>query len=82
MMAWFRYCDMYSGGYKKTDYDYIFIEAETEDDADELFERRLGVDPYGCACACCGSDFSSYEVDERVVNEASMQDGVLVIKTI
>ena len=55
---WVRFCDMHSGGYKKTDYKYIYIKAESEEKAVEIFEDRFEENPYGEACSCCGSNFS------------------------
>jgi len=49
--------DMFSGGSKKTPYEYIYIEAD-EDTAAEVFEKVFDECPYDVACECCGSNFS------------------------
>jgi len=51
--------DLYSGGYSKTEYGYIYVYADSEDDAIALFENKFPcVDFYGAFCSCCGSDFT------------------------
>lgn len=79
-MAWFEYSDMYTGGYAKSDYGTIFVEAHDEDEADHIFENELDLDPYGVACDCCGNDFWISEVEVDYVEECAKREGVLVIK--
>lgn len=57
-MKWFRFMDMHSGGGRKTEWDQIYVEAETEDDACAIFEKRTGRDPNHTTCKCCGGDYS------------------------
>ena len=66
-MAWTKFMDMHSGGGTKTDYECIYIEADTEDKAEELFEEIFDECPHSVACGCCGSNFSvsSYETLEE-----------------
>ena len=56
-MSWTRFMDMHSGGGTKTDYEYIYIEAN-EDCAVEIFEKMFEESPYEVACDCCGPNFS------------------------
>lgn len=69
-MAWTQFMDMHSGGGTKTDYEYIYIEADTEDEAEELFEEIFDEYPHSVACECCGSNFSvsSYDTLEEATN--------------
>ena len=55
---WYHFMDMSSGGYQKTKYKHIFIKADSEDEAVEAFEQRLGTHPFSVACPCCGKNFS------------------------
>lgn len=59
----FRFFDMASGGRDKTKYETIIIEADNEQQAAQVFESKLEIDPYNTTCDCCGPDFSisSYE---------------------
>lgn len=63
-MKWFIVSDMHSGGYRKTQYEKAYIQAETEEAAGEIFKQKTGANVYGCACECCGSDFWIYEVEQ------------------
>lgn len=56
-MTWTRFMDMHSGGGAKTDYEYIYIEAD-EDTAINVFCNLFDEHPYSVACHCCGSNFS------------------------
>lgn len=60
--------DMHGGGYTKTPYDHIFIEASEVEAAEELY-RRFGVDVDDVTCQCCGGDFSISEYDS--IDEAT-----------
>lgn len=66
-MKWFRFWDMYSGGYSKTDYSTIYVKAETEDKAIGIFESKTGLDAYNVTCDCCGNDFAIDEITEDMV---------------
>lgn len=55
---WISFWDMHSGGGTKTDYEKIFIEANSEDEGVEIFEREFDEHPYDVACECCGSNFA------------------------
>ena len=57
---WTRFSDMYSGGSKKTLYDYLYIEAE-QHAAVNAFTHIFGEHPYSVSCNCCGQDFSVRE---------------------
>lgn len=56
-MSWTCFMDMHSGGGTKTDYEYIYIEAD-EETATTVFCNLFDEHPYSVACACCGSNFS------------------------
>jgi hypothetical protein len=55
---WTFFFDMHSGGSAKTDYDHIFIQAESTDKAIEIFEDCFGFSPLSISCDCCGNDYS------------------------
>lgn len=61
--VWTQFIDMHSGGGRKLNADYIYIEA-TEDEAVELFEEIFGRHPYGVTCECCGDDYLISEETE------------------
>lgn len=66
---WYHFMDMSSGGYQKTKYKHIFIKADSEDEAVEIFEQRLGTHPFSVACSCCGENFSCFS-DKNIRNLA------------
>lgn len=76
---WTRFMDMYTGGTQKTEWDYIYIEADKGADAEDIFEEKFGIHPYGSACSCCGEDYSVYEVDAA---EVGVGDNALVIPAV
>jgi len=49
--------DMYSGGSRKTDYDFIYIQAQRRV-AERAFAERFKRDPRDTSCVCCGRDFA------------------------
>lgn len=61
-MTWTRFYDVSSGGFEKTEYKQIFIEAP-QDEAIEIFESRIGRSPWNVTCQCCGPDHSITEYD-------------------
>lgn len=71
-MSYFRFMDMSSGGLEKTAYSYIYIQAETEQEASKIFEDRLGCNPYNITCDCCGQDFTIRE--DSTLEEATKFD--------
>lgn len=54
---WTRFMDMHSGGGTKTDFDYIYIEAD-EESATNVFGHLFDEHPNSVACQCCGNNFS------------------------
>lgn len=52
-MPWTEFTDMYSKGFRKTDWDKIYIEA-TKNDAISVFLDIFGIDPDFVTCSCCG----------------------------
>ena len=69
-MAWTRFYDLHGGGYRKTDFNSIYIEAELEE-AVRIFEEKLDYNPITYSCDCCGPDFIINEEDEENVPEQS-----------
>ena len=65
-MAFTRFMDMYSGGCRKSQWEYIYIEGN-EEDARAIFEERFGRNPDNITCNCCGEDYfvSEYETLEE-----------------
>ena len=69
-----RFYDYYSGGYPKTDYEIIYIEAELIDHAIHIFKEKFKQDPTEIACQCCGRNFGIREfknLDEAIEYEAN-----------
>lgn len=58
-MAWTRFYDLHSGGYRKFDFDVAYIELP-EEEAIEYFTDKFD-HPYAVTCDCCGEDYSVYE---------------------
>lgn len=59
-MTWTKFTDMQTGGHRKTDFQYIFIQGA---DAVSRFETEFDRDPHDASCECCDEDFavSTYE---------------------
>jgi hypothetical protein len=57
--VWTQFWDMHSGGYLKTQWIQIYIEAP-EDRAVEIFEKLFGQRHDDVACERCGKNFSVY----------------------
>ncbi len=66
-MVWTKFMDMHSGGGRKLDWEYIFIEAP-EEEAKIIFQNRFNRNPNRVTCTCCGSDYS---IDESPTLEQS-----------
>lgn len=54
---WTQFMDMHSGGGSKTDFEYIYIEAD-EEQATNVFGHMFDQHPSSVACHCCGNNFS------------------------
>jgi hypothetical protein len=63
--------DMHSGGGRKLDWEYIFIEAP-ESEAKSVFYSKFGRSPERVTCTCCGEDYSISEYES--LDEASKYD--------
>lgn len=63
-MTWTKFTDMQTGGERKTDFQYIFVEGEG---AVARFESEFGRDPHQASCECCDEDFavSTYSTLEQ-----------------
>jgi hypothetical protein len=57
-IMWVEFNDMHSGGGKKTKYEAIFIEAASEEKAEQIFRDTFNRDPNHVTCSCCGPDYS------------------------
>lgn len=68
---WTRFMDMHSGGSKKEDFAYCYIEAP-KDEAKKIFYNRFGHNPERVTCTCCGYDYSIYE--SKTLEEATAYD--------
>lgn len=60
MNAWTEFWDMHSGGYKKLQWEHIYIEAP-EAVAVRVFDALFNHDPYNVTCDCCGGDYAISE---------------------
>jgi len=62
-MKWFEFMDMHSGGgTKEKDYEYIFIEADDEEQARTIFYNLFEHRADDIACECCGENYEVFEV--------------------
>ncbi len=57
---WTEFRDLLSGGYQKTPYMFIWIEAP-QNEAESIFYSRFGEAADDIACVCCGSNFGVTE---------------------
>lgn len=66
---WTQFWDMHSGGGCKLDpYEKIYIEANSQEEAEIIFYNRFGRSPHRVSCTCCGPDYSidTHELLEQV----------------
>ena len=56
-MPYTKFMDMHSGGGRKLDWEFIYINAPQEE-AELVFYHRFGRNPYRVTCSCCGEDYS------------------------
>lgn len=86
---WTRFMDMHSGGGRKLDWEYIFIEA-TQDEAEVVFYNKFDRSPSRVTCTCCGEDYyvseyptleqaSEYERRGEGMKEFALRQDVLII---
>ena len=67
---WTSFIDYHSGGYPKTEFKMIYIQA-SRDKAIEVFKHRFGINPLASACSCCGENFGvSY--GDKTLYESSL----------
>ena len=55
---WVLFWDMHSGGGSKEDWQHIYIEANSKEEAKIIFYNRFGHNPDRVSCTCCGQDYS------------------------
>lgn len=55
---WVKFHDMHSGGSLKEKWHYIYIEANSKEEAIIIFYNRFGHNPHRVTCTCCGEDYS------------------------
>ena len=55
---WTLFYDMHSGGGAKEDWESIFIESGSEEEARRIFYNKFGHNPDRVTCTCCGNDYS------------------------
>jgi len=55
---WTRFWDMHSGGGQKEKWSKIYIEADSQEEAEVIFYNRFGHSPNRITCTCCGEDYS------------------------
>lgn len=83
-MSWTRFTDMRSGGFNKTPYEAIYVEADRTLAA-EYIQWRFGVDVFaassrrahrarrpGIACDCCGWDFTIQTIESMDGEQSHM----------
>lgn len=64
--------NMCSGGSRQTQYATLFIEADSKQQAVEVFEHHFDRSPYHTTCSCCGMDYSIMDYD--TLEEATEYD--------
>jgi len=55
---WTKFWDMHSGGRQKEKWSKIYIEADSQEEAEVIFYNRFGHSPNRVTCTCCGEDYS------------------------
>jgi hypothetical protein len=77
-MTWFQFADMHSGGgLKYPPFADIYVEAETQEEAERIFEGKTGERPHAVACDCCGANYSISE-DETLAEATAYERGCSV----
>ena len=61
-MPWTEFWDMHSGGGRKLDWDFIYIEAPLAE-ARAIFYSLFGRNPERVTCTCCGEDYALEEYE-------------------
>ncbi len=65
MSKFVLFLDMHSGGFCKfKPYEKIYVEADSTEEACQIFEEKTGRYPDSVSCECCGSDYSYHEPQE------------------
>lgn len=55
---WTLFWDMSSGGStKEYPYEHIYIESDSQEQAEVVFYNRFGHSPHRVTCTCCGPDY-------------------------
>jgi hypothetical protein len=57
-MGYTQFMDMHSGGGLKLQWQYIYIESDSQEQGITIFENMFGRDPSNVTCYCCGKDYS------------------------
>lgn len=57
-LIWTQFWDMHGGGGSKEPQDKIYIEAESQEQAELIFQNRFGHNPHRVTCTCCGEDYA------------------------
>jgi hypothetical protein len=60
---WTQFMDMHSGGGRKLDWEYIYIEAP-QAEAEAVFFAKFKRNPNRVTCTCCGPDYSITESED------------------
>lgn len=60
---WTLFADMYSGGSRKEQWEYIYIEA-SEKRAIDFFKSTFDHSPFYITCQHCGKDYEIYSDDD------------------
>ena len=62
---WVQFMDMHSGGRsKEPPYEYIYIEADSREEARQIFMSVFEHDPDEIGCRCCGENYAYYDPQE------------------
>ncbi len=63
-MKFICFWDMHSGGYSKTPFGMVLVEAINRETAIQFFNAKFSLDVENdIACNCCGHDFAIHEKD-------------------
>lgn len=77
---WTKFMDMHSGGGLKNKYEHIFIEADNEEVAINIFQNKYS-DPNNITCSCCGEDYSVSTEKTFALASAYERNNVWINKT-
>jgi hypothetical protein len=80
-LVWVHVNDMHSGGGTKEDFEGVYIECESEEQAAVIFYNRFGHSPHRVSCTCCGADYSIYDEGTDLMRATGFARGCRIINS-